>query len=91
MIFSVTWFYGLIYLSLLFMLMKFRKHFLYILLVLELVILMNLMFILWMYNFGALGIQFFYFYMIISACESVIGLSILVLNIRMWGNERMLK
>nr|QNV11592.1 NADH dehydrogenase subunit 4L [Lithax obscurus] len=87
-IFSIMNYLMVNYLMSNFMFVMNRKHLLIILLSLELIVL-NLFLIMYMYMLINLmnSIYFLIMFMILTVCEGVLGLSILVYMIRIYGSD----
>uniref|UniRef100_A0AB38XYA5 NADH dehydrogenase subunit 4L n=1 Tax=Metanigrus guttatus TaxID=3038047 RepID=A0AB38XYA5_9HEMI len=73
-----------------FSLFKFRKHFIFMLLLIELIFL-NIFFMIFLYLFNfSFEYYFMIYFLVLSVCDGVLGLSVLVYCIRKIGCDYIL-
>nr|ATL63086.1 NADH dehydrogenase subunit 4L [Cassida circumdata] len=84
------YFMAFMYLSGLFIFLFFFKHFLYILLSLEFMMLSIFWLMYYIFSFMSMNTFFSMIYLTMAVCEGVLGLSVMVLLIRSSGNDGVL-
>nr|YP_010155766.1 NADH dehydrogenase subunit 4L [Conwentzia sinica]QQY84957.1 NADH dehydrogenase subunit 4L [Conwentzia sinica] len=80
-------FFSIMLFSGMFMYSYFHKHMLSMLLSLEYMVLMMFCLIFYIMNIYNMDLYFSVIYLIMSVCEGALGLSIIVLMVRMYGND----
>nr|AZL93252.1 NADH dehydrogenase subunit 4L [Gasteruption tournieri] len=75
-----------IFLSFLLM-MYFMKHLLLLLISMEFVLVSMIYFFFLIFSFMELNYSFFIYFMVFGVCEGVMGLSLMVVMMRMFGND----
>nr|AIC09095.1 NADH dehydrogenase subunit 4L [Gasteruption sp. M19] len=70
-----------------FMLMYFVKHLLMMLVVMEFILVGMMYFMFFVFNYLDMNYSFFIYFMVLGVCEGVMGLSLMVIMMRMFGND----